>query len=370
MSRRGDNIHKRKDGRWEGRYKSGVNEMGKTKYKSVYGKTYGECKEKLENAKLGKLSNTVNLTLNFSCILNIWLDNNKVRIKESTLLKYRHIINIHIVPELGYLKISSINACIVNAFLETKLKQGSKKDGKALSPSYVKTMAIIIESALDFAVKEGYCLPLKSEINKPYLDEKDITILTINEQRKYEKVLKKSTSYVALGTIIALYTGLRIGEICALHWKDIDLKNGLLYVNHTVSRVPSTDGIHKTKLILTTPKTKASKRVVPIPSSLKIVLDSIENKSGFVVSNTITFIDTRTFEYRFKNFLIDNDLLIINFHALRHTFATRCLQYGMDVKTLSEILGHASATTTLNTYTHTSLDVKRKQLETALKKCS
>ena len=369
MSRRGDGIHKRKDGRWEGRYKNGVDENGKSTYKSVYGKSYSECKEKLESIKSNDTLKTTTSLLSFGSVLNIWL-NNKVRIKESTYLKYKHIVNAHILPELGHFKISEITASEVNVFLDEKLKRGGKESGKALSPSYVRTMAIIIESALNFAAKEGFCTPLRNEINKPSIKKEEIIVLSISEQHKYEKVMKTEFSEVALGTLIAMHTGLRIGEICALHWNDIDLKNGLVFVNHTVSRVQSTDSKHKTELILSTPKTNASKRVIPMSLALKSILKSISNKEGFVVSNTDTFVDTRTFEYRFKKLTKDNNLKSVHFHTLRHTFATRCLQYGMDVKTLSEILGHSSATITLNTYVHPSMDIKKKQLEMVLKKCS
>ena len=231
-------------------------------------------------------------------------------------------------------------------------------------------MAVIIEAALDYAVKEGFCQPLKNEIIKPCKSKKDITVLSPEEQINYENSLKAEASNTALGVMIVLYTGLRIGEICALHWNDIDIKNDLIHVNHTVSRVLSTDGKHKTKLVLSTPKTTASKRIIPIPSGLKTILQNVSDKNGFVVSSTDSFMDTRTFDYRFKRLLKTKALKNIHFHVLRHTFATSCLQYGMDVKTLSEILGHSSATITLNTYVHSSMKNKREQLEKVLKKCS
>lgn len=366
MSRRGDNIHKRKDGRWEGRYKAGTNEKGKAVYRSIYSKSYAECRAKLEKCKNNQNAiQPKQPIVKFKDVLDSWINNNRIRIKGSTLLKYEHLINTHIVPDLGHYKIFDLNSAIINEFLDKKLNCGSKKDGNSLSPSYVRTMAIIIDSALNYAVKEELCLPLKSPINKPPFQKRELSVLTIDEQKKIEQILEKDNSKVALGTIIAFHTGLRIGEVCALHWDDIDLNNDIIYVNHTVSRETSksNDNEHKTQLVLSSPKTNTSKRIIPISSSLKLILENAFSHNSFVVSNSDTFVDTRTFDYQFKKLFKTYKISCIGFHTIRHTFATRCLQAGMDVKTLSEILGHASATTTLNTYVHPSLEVKRSQLE-------
>lgn len=366
MSRRGDNLHKRKDGRWEGRCKIGVNENGKTIYKSVYARSYAECKAKLENCKNERgFLQPKRCVFQFRDVLELWIDSNRIRIKGSTLLKYEYLIDTHIAPGLGNYKTSDLTSFMINDFLDKKLNSGSKKEGDSLSSSYVRTMAIIIESAINYAVKEGLCLPLKNPIHKPAVQKGRLTILTVDEQKEIESVLANENSNVALGIIIALYTGLRIGEICALRWEDIDLGNGLIYVNHTVSREISKDAAHKTQLVLSSPKTKTSKRIVPIPSLLKSILENAPKDNSFVVSGSDTFADTRTFDYQFKKLFRAYKMNCIRFHTIRHTFATRCLQSGMDVKTLSEILGHASATTTLNTYVHSSLEAKRKQLEQA-----
>lgn len=364
MSRRGDNIHKRKDGRWEGRYKAGTNENGKAIYRSIYSKSYAECRAKLERCKNKQITvQTKQSIVKFKDVLEFWINNNRIRIKGSTLLKYEYLINTHIVPALGHYKIFDLNSTIINEFLDKKLNCGSKKDGYSLSPSYVRTMAIIIDSAMNYAVREELCLPLKSPINKPLLQKRELSVLTIDEQKKIEQILEKDKSKVALGTMIAFHTGLRIGEVCALHWDDIDLNNDIIYVNHTVSREISDDNEHKTQLVLSSPKTNTSKRIIPISSSLKPILENAFSRNSFVVSNSDTFVDTRTFDYQFKKLFKTYKISCIGFHTIRHTFATRCLQAGMDVKILSEILGHSSATTTLNTYVHPSLEVKRSQLE-------
>ena len=162
---------------------------------------------------------------------------------------------------------------------------------------------------------------------------------------------------------MALHTGMRIGEICALSWSDIDFNKKVIHINHTLTRV--LDDKNKTKIILDSPKTEASKRAIPLCSTIETILEEeyARRKSDFVVSEKHTFIGTRTFEYRYKQFLKNNNIQDINFHSLRHTFATRCVQAGVDIKSLSEILGHANVSITLNTYVHSSIETKRNQLE-------
>jgi len=365
MSRRGDNIHKRKDGRWEGRYKSGVKNDGTAAYSSVYAYTYNECKNKLEKAKANMLVPKSNYSgIRFSEVLELWLSTNKIRTKASTENKYRYMIDLHIKPELGNYKVSCLTTTLINNFLQKKLENGSKNN-EALSPSYVRTLAIIIESSLKFAVNENFCTPLKNKINKPNIPKTELAVLSVVEQNQYEYALKKNKTLASLGTLIALHTGMRIGEICALQWKDIDLTNDLIYVKYTVTRIKSYEQHSKTALIIDTPKTNSSNRVIPISSALKPILEDAfkYKKSKFVISETPNFIGTRTFDYKYRKLISEAGLKVVGFHTLRHTFATRCIEAGMDIKTLSEILGHASATTTLNIYVHSSLENKRKQLE-------
>ena len=169
-----------------------------------------------------------------------------------------------------------------------------------------------------------------------------------------------------LGVYISLYTGLRIGEICALSWEDIDLSNGLLYVRHTLSRVLCEEnGKRRTVLIIDQPKTQSSLRKIPINSDLLRILNEMYPKaeSRYVVSNQASFVSPRTYEYRYCKILQESGIHHINYHALRHTFATRCIEVGVDIKSLSEILGHSNVSITLNTYVHSSMDLKRSQLE-------
>lgn len=366
MARRGENIHKRKDGRWEARYKKGVDITGKVQYGSVYGKTYSEAKKKLqesyENKKAPELSD--NTDRNFGEILTLWLDMNRKNFKGATLKRYTWLIEKHILPELGEIKMSRLNSLILRDFINRKLEHGSLQKTGALSPAYVRNMALIINAALKFATEEQLCVPFKGKIYKPAAEKKELQILTTAEQRKLESKLLTRQNSTTVGILITLWTGLRLGEVCALSWSNVDFDQKILRVRATVARVDSSNGEKKTALILDNPKTKASNRDIPISDFLLKILQEwkLQSVSPFVISDGETFLSPRTFEYRFHRFLHTNELRDTNFHCLRHTFATRCIEVGMDVKTLSEILGHASVSTTLNTYVHPSMDLKRQQI--------
>lgn len=368
MSKRGENIHKRKDGRWEGRYIKARKPDGKIQYVSVYGKTYRETKEKLlAVASTLPCTQKRNAEKYYKDILEMWMCNNRVRLKQGTLTKYQNIIDTHLLPELGELRMSQLNATLINAFLLNKLQNG-RLDGKGgLSASYVRSIMLVINASLRFAVREQLMEPLKSPINKPVIPKKELKILNSTEQLRLETYLKNNMDSTAVGILLSLYAGLRIGEICALSWEDIDLEANIIHIRHTIARskiiTPSSNCT--TKLIIDSPKTKSSVRDIPITANLQEILRvcSKNSISNYVISDTSEFVNPRTFEYRYHRILYKCSIDSINFHILRHTFASRCIAAGVDVKSLSEILGHGNVSITLNTYVHSSMEQKRVQLE-------
>lgn len=367
MSRKGENIRKRKDGRWEARIQIAT-AAGETKYKSLYAKTYRDVKNKLLDARKNEEDKKVNgIERKVSDVAAEWLASTSMNRKESTKLKYSQIIETHIYPDLGNYNISSITEIDINNFLVMKLADGRIDKKGGLSSSYVKTMGIIINSILKYASERGYCKLFNSKIQKPIVEKKIINVMKASEQKNLEDKLKDDCSLTALGVNIALNTGLRIGEICALRWTDIDLTTGIIHIAQSVVRVKSTEpeGRLKTKLILDIPKTGTSKRDVPITAKLmKILMKAKKNtESPYVISYTDEFVSPRTFEYRFHKLLNKYNITDTNFHVLRHTFATRCVEAGVDIKSLSEMLGHANVGITLNTYVHSSIEMKRSQLE-------
>lgn len=369
MPRRGDNIRKRKDGRWEARYTltDGIDET--KKYGSVYGRTYQEAREKREQIiAQGQKEKPKTSALVFRDIIFAWQESNRIRLKEASVSRYQNLIDTHILPELGNKRMSQITVSAINRFLTAKLEQGRLDHMGGLSPSYVRSIALIVSSAISFGVSENMCSPLQSKITKPSIPKKELTILGVEKQAQLEKELLEDMEEEKLLIYITLYTGLRIGEACALRWEDIDLDSKLLYVRQTVSRVWFTEGKKKkSRLIIGSPKSESSLRCIPICSKLHAILCNFpyQRKHGYILMNATdnSFVSPRTFEYRYKAILKKCSLDPVNYHTLRHTFATRCIERGVDIKSVSEILGHSDVSITLNTYVHSSIELKRLQIE-------
>ena len=190
-------------------------------------------------------------------------------------------------------------------------------------------------------------------------------VLTQNEQEKLCSYICHNVTPTNLGILICLYTGLRLGEICALRWEDISLPEQTIHVHQTMQRIQDkkTEG-RKTKVIITTPKSSCSIRTIPIPDDLADLIRShgVQKCGYFLTDSETTYLEPRTMENRFKRVLDAIDTDPINFHALRHTFATKCVELGFDVKTLSVILGHASVNITMNRYVHPSMKMKKENM--------
>jgi integrase len=366
MPRRGENIRKRADGRWEGRYKHGVTPNGKTRYRSVYGHSYREVKQRLRVAESTLQPEPKGGDLCFRDVLRDWQQARQPLHKAATEARYDYLIQAHILPELGDLPLSSISAQTINDFKEKKLREGGLRNKAGLSPAYVRSILLIVTSALKYAEREALCPPLHGTIHKPMAEKKELAVLSCQEQQQLQQYLVSHMDATALGVLLSLNTGLRIGEVCALTWKDVDFQRKLLHVRATVARVKSApDSPKKTKWILDKPKTASSLRDIPIPSKLTALLHSRKDQatSAFVISDSASFLSPRTLSYRYGRLLARCGMAPLNYHALRHTFATRCIELGMDVKSLSEILGHANVAITLNTYVHPSMDRKRMEME-------
>ena len=369
MPRRGDNIRKRKDGRWEARYTREEYTEDSKRYGSVYGKTYRDAKEKRDMViAQGQKQLPIKGIALFRDILAAWQDANRIRLKEASISRYQNLIDMHILPDLGNKRMNQISVQSINQFLTAKLERGRLDNTGGLSPAYVRSIALIISSAIAFGATENMCSPLQSTITKPSIAKKELTVLSVEKQMTLENELLEDMNEAKLLIYTTLYTGIRIGEACALRWEDIDLNSKILYVRQTVSRVWTIEDEKKrSKLIVDSPKTESSLRCIPICSKLYAVLCSFpyRRKQGYILTSTIdnSFVSPRTFEYRYKVILKRCALEPINYHALRHTFATRCIERGVDIKSLSEILGHSDVSITLNTYVHSSMELKRQQME-------
>ena len=196
-----------------------------------------------------------------------------------------------------------------------------------------------------------------ADVELPKVHRREAELLTRNQQLQLCRYLQRNPCTTSLCVLLSLYTGLRVGEVCGLMWRDIDFEKSILTVRRTVQRIRN--GTHSTRILADTPKSCTSRRFIPIPKFLmKLLRDSRSNENCYILSGSNHIIEPRTLQRRFKSILKKADLPSVSYHSLRHAFATNCLQAGFDVKTLSEILGHASVETTLNRYVHTSMERK------------
>ena len=350
MARRGENIYKRKDGRWEGRYKSGYKENGQAKYRSVYGHTYAEVKQKLAPLKVTAPAITNSCHMTVKELFNEWLSAIKLRVKSSTYANYLLKVEKHILPTFGGLRYDALTVQMLNHYIEDKLSSG-------LSAKYVSDIIIVFKSMSKYSAKIHGFRNILADVTLPNVHRKELPLLSPSQQRQLCNYLLHNLNPTSLCVFLSLYTGLRVGEVCGLMWGDIDFDKSIFTVRRSVQRIRNST--HRTRLIADTPKSRASRRSIPIPKFLiKLLRDSRSNENCYILSGSNHIIEPRTLQRRFKSILKKADLPSVSYHSLRHAFATNCLQAGFDVKMLSEILGHASVETTLNRYVHTSMERK------------
>lgn len=355
MPRKGENIYRRRDGRWEGRYKTGYNECGKAKYHSVYGHSYAEVKEKLLTIKTAPAVSVIVCHMTVKELFEEWLFAIKLRVKSSTYANYRMKVEKHIIPEFGGLRYDLLTVPMINRFIGEKIHSG-------LSEKYVSDIITVFKSMARYTSKIHGFRNIFEDISIPKKPQKELLLLTSFQQQRLCRYLLSNLNATTICVLLSLYTGLRVGEVCGLMWGDIDFERNLLTVKRTVQRI-STDS-HGTRIIVGTPKSRASLRSIPIPNIImKLLRDTRSNNNHFILSGSENIIEPRTLQRRFQTVLKKVGLPSINYHCLRHMFATNCLQAGFDVKTLSEILGHSSVGTTLNRYVHSSMERKRACME-------
>jgi integrase len=373
MAKRGENIYKRKDGRWEARAIKGYSEQGKAVYAYFYGRTYKEAKDKmflsLPYVNTGVFSTTPNdkHSVLFETVLDEWLEQSRHRIKESSYIKYHNLIGKHIKPTLGMCALPSITSAAVNRLVAEKLKTEANSMRKGLSIKTVKDIVFIIKSTLRYGKSESLVSDFIINVTLPKDKPNNIRILSATEQGTLEKFLCADMDESKLGIYVCLYTGIRIGEICSALWSDFSLEDGMLVINRTMQRIQTLEdeSSEKTKIITTDPKSNFSVRTIPLPDclldKLKQFRPTLQN-TYLLTGESGRFIEPRTYQYRFKSYLAKCGIKDANFHALRHTFSTRCVALGFDIKSLSEILGHSNVNITLNRYVHPTFEMKRENM--------
>ena len=354
MARHGENIYKRKDGRYEGRYVIGKKPDGTTKFGYVYSRSFQEVRTALLLKRTSLIQNRGFASFARTTLgewIEKWMwETLAGTVKPSSWQTYRNLCTKHVLPYLGDMDITLITPATVQGFVFEMHEKG-------LSASITKGAHRLLSAALNYAMEEGIIRknPCKRLRFQPD-EQREPRVLNGREQRK----LLQATNSEHLYAVLGLYTGMRLGEICALKWTDINWNKSSITVRRTVQRIAQfndKDG-RKTMLFIGTPKTYRSCRTIPIPAFLLKQLNELfsEIKSDFVFGKHDQVADPRTIQRRFVRFVDRLGLKGVHFHTLRHSFATRLLELGTDIKTVSILLGHSSARTTLDVYAHSLLE--------------
>ena len=358
MSRRGENIYLRKDGLWEARYVKEIDMYGKKKYGSVYSRSYREVKEKRQDALDYLLLNQKPISMRNITIdelVDEWLFINKSRLKLSSYQRYCGFWKNHIKAPLGNMKILFFTPVVIRKFSSALIESG-------LSEQSANAVLIFLHSVIKYGHQQ-YNLPMP-EFKYFQSFPKEMRVFSQEEQRVLVEYLKKDMDIYKFGVLIALYTGIRVGELCGLQWGDIE--ENCIRIRRTVIRLKK-ENSEGTEIVVSPPKTKKSVRTIPIISSLEELITKFgkghSTEEYIIASPMIPITEPRVMQYKFKSYLRELNIDGASFHSLRHSFATRCTELQMDAHTLAEILGHSSVQTTLNRYVHSSLSLKRANLE-------
>ena len=366
MARRGLNIYHRKDGRWEGRYLK-AKENGKPRYGYVFAPTYTDAKTKLEAAKSAWEENCAALErqkMTLASVSSRWLEDARPFLKESTVAKYVDLLQCYILPRFGEMTMDVLSTERLQDFLHALLCSGGE-DGRGLSTRTVSGILGILKGLRGYAVKQGYAVGFSTDGLSVRQRQKQPRTFSDLETSRLRSYLRGHLTECNAGILLCLETGIRLGEICALRWEDISLAERKLHIRQTAQRIRRKAGDvgARTRIVVTPPKSDSSARVIPLPDSLCAILSRLGKSKGFLLTGDEECImEPRTLQRRFKRILENCGIADANFHALRHTFATRGVEAGFDTKCLSSILGHSNIAMTLNRYVHPTMEMKRRNM--------
>lgn len=282
--------------------------------------------------------------------------------KTRTYERYEQICKLHIIPNLGDFELNDLTAIDMQKFVTKLLTCGNLKTGNGLSANFVNLIISVVQNSLKTAHLIGFCAQyIADKIQRPKVKEKQVECFSLAEQKKMEQYVLNCKKGKMFGVVLCLYTGLRIGELLALTWHDIDFEKGLLLVSKSCHDAYE-KGVHLR--ITDSPKTEHSRRIIPLPKQILSLLRGLKKRSKceYIIADGDKPVFVRSYQRTFGLLLKKLGIAHKGFHSLRHTFATRALECGMDVKTLSELLGHKNATITLNRYAHSLLEHKREMM--------
>jgi len=296
--------------------------------------------------------------------LSEWLELYVKPLKKRTYERYKDICNLHIIDQLGDYELDELTPLILQRHINELMAHGNHKNGGELSANFTNAVITVIQSSLKCANELGYTNTYHAgTIQRPKVEETEVRCFSVKEQKAIEKAVLEARKRKMLGVIIALYTGVRIGELLSLEFSAVDMQKRTITVKNTCYESKDENG----KYCKMTDSTKSHKtRVIPFPKQLLPIFKELKalSKSGYVIENAKgEQMSVRSYQRSFEILIGKLGVSKLSFHALRHTFATRALESGMDVKTLSEILGHKSATVTLNRYVHSLMEHKQSAMD-------
>lgn len=299
----------------------------------------------------------------FEEIAQLWQSDKKQYVKKSTFAAYSLLLANHLLPSFG--EINDITEEVVQHFVFNKLNSG-------LCHKTIKDILIVLKMILRFGAKNKMMEYRQIDIKFPTERERqNIEVLSKANQRKIMDYITTNFTFRNLGIYICLCAGMRIGEVCALTWDDMDVESGVIKINKTIQRIYVLDnGSNHTEVIIDTPKSKNSIREVPMSKNLlKIVkpLKRVVNGRFYVLTNDANPIEPRTYRNYYSHLMRELNIPALKFHGLRHSFATRCIESRCDYKTVSVLLGHSNISTTLNLYVHPNMEQKKRCVEQMFK---
>ena len=299
----------------------------------------------------------------FEEIVVLWQADKKQYVKRSTYSAYSLLVNNHLIP--AFAGAYDVTEELVQSFVFTKLEQG-------LSQKSIKDILIVLKMILRFAVKQGFMQHREIDVKFPTERERqELEVLSRSSQKQIMEYVQRHFTFMNLGIYICLCAGLRIGEVCALVWDDIDVESEVINVSKTIQRIYVIEGGEKhTEVIIDTPKSKNSIREIPIAKDLLKMIKpfkKVVNGGFYVLTNSAQPTEPRTYRNYYKRLMKELDMPKLKFHGLRHSFATRCIESHCDYKTVSVLLGHSNISTTLNLYVHPNMEQKKKCVEQMFK---
>ena len=295
--------------------------------------------------------------INFEQLYKIWIKSKKISLKKGSISTYTYIFDKHLLPAFKYFNLSEITTEYILDFINSKASE--------LGVKRLTDIITIMNNIISYAKYEDYDLQINKLPIPRKVNSDDIEIFNDIQRTNIINYLCANMNYINFTILLSLMTGTRIGEACALQISDFE--NSIVHISKTIERIKNpAGGTPKTILIIDTPKNQASYRSIPLPRFMWDIFCELykgADKNSFIATNTEKFMEPRRLQELYKKMLFQVQVEYRKYHTLRHTFATYALRHGMDVKTLSELLGHTNVAFTIKRYVHSNIEIKREQME-------